>query len=141
MSDNNTIEKQFSALWGGIIEEYGIDFLIYTIYFKGIIIDLGKKYDFDLRFLEASSFYYVSEDGERRFAEAISNQENGIWPYCELTSIEYYPERFGAANMYIHRTKVNAYPSIPNIRLEFWNAYFFIEANKVIINGEEYILK
>jgi len=119
-------------LWSNIIEDMDIDVMNNSIRFKTLSIDKGISSKHEIRFEKVSSFFFVRDSGEQRFN--FYPQEEG--DYLELTAIDYYPE--GIGHIAVRPETENwtkQYFSNANFSIEIWSSFLFIEAGRIVIDG------
>ncbi len=133
--NKKALEDAFNKMWALAITDLKINMLENSISLKLQSPMDDDKIHFELIFSGVSAYYFFNdmEISRKRFIE----YEEGNW--LELTSIDYMDEecemKFNTNVAWLKQFGGSA-----NIVIEIWSRFMFIEATKVIIDGQVFEL-
>ncbi|WNC14271.1 hypothetical protein [Brevibacillus brevis] len=124
-------EDMIGMLWGCRVYDYNVDMLQHRIY-----LDVVRNYDgteekFEVVFKNVLSFVWINDCGETR--KILSE-----WEFLDLVSFDTVSD---TAIRIIGDEFASQYCATPNICIEIWNSILLIEAEKVSIGNQEFVLK
>lgn len=124
--------KNINSLWAGKIKSMEFPLLKHTIFLEIEVIEDGRDLSFNVLFEGVSSYFYLNDEGSERLKIDPYEETD----YLELTSIHYIREGIGHIGIESQTESwTNNWFASANFVLEMWNAYLFIEAKSLSING------
>ena len=129
----NLIEEKINLLWEGAIHNFRFDAPKHKLLFSVQKFFEGKKKNYDVVIDEISFYLFYDKN-----ALQTKNYE---WENTEISTFFYAPRSIKS-----HQNLSNSYNEGEsfninyNLSLELWEADLLIQANKLVINGEEFNL-
>ena len=131
----NALTERLNNFWESVIKKINIDMLDNSISIGLEVIENGNFSRHTITFREVSSYFYLNNIGESRLN--IHQVEES--DYLELTSINYLKDGIGQIKVDSTTEKwVNQCSASANFVLEIWSKVLFVEAQKIMVDEEEY---
>lgn len=123
----------FNEIYCSVIKNIDINILQKTISFDLTLVDGGKTTDHKLKFENCTAFLWVEKMAESN--EFNDNYDISKWDYYELTSIDVYNTNLTSDDRWLKQ-----FPLEYNVAIEIWSSALLIKTDKVILDGQQYLL-